>query len=512
LFVKNFIPRRSHYAHAKFLLPLALACGLQAAVKLPSFFSDHMVLQRGIPVRIWGSADAGESVRLELEGQSVAVKAGDDGKWVAWLRPLTAAGPLDLTVTGSNTIAIHDVLVGEVWLGSGQSNMEFATNNAINRDEELAHADYPMIRLFKVKRVVAEQPADDVTGSWQLCSGQTVKSFSAVEYFFGRHLHERLAVPVGLIESDWGGTPAQSWISHQAIETDPSLQYVLDEWDKVLANYPAARERYDRQLETWNQAVAAAKAAGKTPPNRPGAPAGPGHQNTPGGLYNGMIAPLAGYGMRGAIWYQGESNANEAHAWLYRRLFPAMIQDWRNRWGVGDFPFYFVQLANYKSNAWWPVLRESQTDTLRLANTAMAVTIDVGLSTNIHPTNKQDVGLRLALAARALTYREPIEYSGPVFQAAAPEGAAMRVYFSHADQLQARGGGAAAGFEVAGADGKYVEAQARIEGPTVVVSSPQVETPVAVRYAWADDPVCNLINGSALPAGPFRSDQPHYNR
>jgi sialate O-acetylesterase len=497
---------------SKYLLLLLTVCGLQAAVKLPAFFSDHMVLQRGMPVRIWGSADAGEPIRVELQGQTVTARAGGNGKWVAWLRPLTAAGPLDLTVTGANTIAIHDVLVGEVWLGSGQSNMEFVTNNVVNRDEELAHADYPMIRLFRVKHVQADQAADDVSGAWQVCSGQTVKNFSAVEYFFGRHLHERLAVPVGLMESDWGGTPAQSWISRQAIESDPSLEYVLSEWSKVLTNYPAAKERYDRQLEAWTKAVDGAKAEGKTPPNRPGVPVGPGHPNTPGSLYNGMIAPLAGYGMRGAIWYQGESNANEAHAWLYRRLFAAMIQDWRNHWEQGDFPFYFVQLANFKSNGWWPILRESQTDTLRLANTAMALAIDIGDPANIHPTNKQDVGLRLALAARALTYHEPVEYSGPVFQTAAPEAGAMRVYFSHSDSMQARGGGAITGFEIAGAEGKYLPAQARVEGITVVVSSPQVEAPVSVRYAWADDPLCNLINGASLPAGPFRSGQQHYTR
>jgi len=504
--------KRFFHGTARLSILLVAAGALPAAVKLPSFFSDHMVLQRGMPVRIWGWADAGETVRVEFEGQTVTVKAGDNGKWAAWLRPLAAAGPLDMTVAGTQTVVIHDVLVGEVWLASGQSNMEFATNNVDNRDEELAHADYPMIRLFKVTHTVAGAPADDVTGSWQLCSAQTVKNFSAVAYFFGRHLQGDLSLPVGLIESDWGGTPAQSWISRQALESDPSLQYVLNEWDKVLSNYPAEKERYDRQLETWNQAVEAAKAQGKTPPNRPGAPAGPGHQNTPGGLYNGMIAPLTGYGMRGAIWYQGESNANEPHAWLYRRLFAAMIEDWRNRWGQDDFPFYFVQLANYKSNGWWPVLRESQTGTLRLANTAMAVTIDIGNPTNIHPTNKQDVGLRLALAARALAYREPIEYSGPMFRVAAPEGAAMRVYFTHADGMLARGGGAITGFEVAGADGKYFEAQARVEGGTVVVSTPQVPAPVAVRYAWADNPACNLVNGTNLPAGPFRSDEPHYNR
>jgi sialate O-acetylesterase len=256
--------------------------------------------------------------------------------------------------------------------------------------------------------------------------------------------------------------------------------------------------------------VADAKAAGRNPPNKPGLPEGPGHPNTPAGLYNGMIAPLVPYGIRGAIWYQGESNANEAHAYKYRRLFADMIEDWRNQWGEGDFPFYFVQLANFKSNNYWPVLRESQTETLRLANTGMAVTIDVGDPTNIHPTNKQDVGLRLALAARALTYKQAVEYAGPTFQSAVPEGAGMRVYLTHSDAMQARGGGAITGFEVAGTDGKYQPAEAKVDGNTLIVWSAQVTNPSAVRYAWADNPTCNLVNQVGLPAGPFRSDQPHY--
>ena len=396
------------------------AFSLQAAVKLPAVISDHMVLQQGMPVRVWGTADPGETVKVDFQGQSVSVKAAENGKWTAWLRPLVAAGPLEMTV---NSQTIHDVLVGEVWLGSGQSNMEFRLATAVNHDEEIARADYPMIHLFQVKRAVADQPLDDVTGSWQVCSPASAKGFSAVEYFFGRHLLQNLHLPMGLIESDWGGTPAQSWASRQAMESDPALKFVLDEWDGVLARYPAAKQRYDQQLEAWDKAAAEAKAQGKTPPNRPAAPAGPGHPNTPGGLYNAMIAPLVPYAIRGVIWYQGESNASEAHAYKYRRLFGAMIEDWRNRWGEGDFPFLFVQLANYKANPWWPVLRESQTETLRLANTGMAVIIDIGESKDIHPKNKQDVGLRLALAARALTYHQPIEYSGPMFQSAAPEGA-----------------------------------------------------------------------------------------
>jgi sialate O-acetylesterase len=320
-------------------------------------------------------------------------------------------------------------------------------------------------------------------------------------------LQQDLHVPMGLIESDWGGTPAQSWISHAALENDPALQYALDEWAGVLTQYPAAKERYDRQLTDWNSAAADAKAQGKTAPNRPNAPAGPGHPNTPAGLYNGMIAPLVPYAIRGAIWYQGESNANELHAYRYRRLFGSMIEDWRDQWGEGDFPFLFVQLANYQTNGWWPVLRESQSETLRLANTGMALAIDIGESKDIHPKNKQDVGLRLALAARAIAYHQPIEYSGPLFQSAAPEGSAMRVYFTHADGMHAATGAMLNGFEVAGADGRFVEAQARVEGDTVVASSPQVAVPDAVRYGWADDPACNLVNQAGLPASPFRSLQ-----
>ena len=489
---------------------LTVACALQAAVKLPALISDHMVLQQGMPVRIWGAADPGEAVKVDFQGQTVTVKAAENGKWSAWLKPLVAAGPLAMTIAGTNTIAIQDVMVGEVWLGSGQSNMEFRLQTAVNHEEEIAAANYPMIHLFQVKRAVADQPADDVTGMWQVCSPASVKGFSAVEYFFGRHLMQNLHLPMGLIESDWGGTPAESWTSRQAVESDASLKFVTDNWEKTLANYPAAKARYDLQIENWNKAVAEATAAGKTPPNRPGMPAGPGHPNTPAGLYNGMIAPLVPYAIRGAIWYQGESNANEANAWRYRRLFGAMIQDWRNRWGQGDFPFLFVQLANYKSNGYWPVLRESQTETLRLANTGMAVIHDIGDSTNIHPTNKQDVGLRLALAARAIAYKQPIEYAGPLFQMAAPENAAMRVYLSHSDGMRPQNGTAITGFEIAGADGRYVAADARVDGNTLLVSSAEVPGPVAVRYAWADDPVCNLVNQVGLPASGFRSDQPHY--
>jgi sialate O-acetylesterase len=497
------------FPSARIMAFLALSGLAHAAVKLPAVISDHMVLQQGTPVRIWGSADPGESVRVEFEGQTVSTRTAENGKWSAWLKPLAAAGPLEMTIAGSNSITLHDVLVGEVWLGSGQSNMEFPLVNANNHDDEIAHATFPLIHLFHVKKAVADLPADDVVGSWQVCSPESVRNFSAVEYFFGRDLYHHLHVPMGLIESDWGGTPAQSWTSKPALESDAALKFVLDGWDKMLADYPAAKERYDQQLAAWNDASAAAKAAGNTPPNRPAAPQGPGHPNTPSGLYNGMIAALTPYTIRGVIWYQGESNANEQHAYRYRRLFRAMIEDWRARWGEDSMPFLFVQLANYKANPYWPVLRESQTETLALRNTGMALAIDIGESRDIHPKNKQDVGHRLALAARHIAYHEALEYSGPMFSQATPEESRMRVWFTHADGLQAKGGGDLTGFTVAGPDGNFVPAEARIEGATIVVSSAQIAAPAAVRYAWADDPVCNLVNQAGLPANPFRSDEPH---
>jgi sialate O-acetylesterase len=490
----------------RWLTLFALAGTLPGAVKLPSLISDHMVLQQGMPVRIWGTADAGESVRIEFQGQSVATAARPDGRWEAWLRPLSAAGPLEMSINGT---VIHDVLVGEVWVGSGQSNMEWILQNTRDHDAEIAAANYPLIHIFHVKKVVADEPAADVEAKWEVCAPGSIPRFSAVEYFFGRHLHQALHVPMGLIESDWGGTPAQSWTSKEALAADPSLKFIADAWEKTLADYPAAKQRYDQQLAAWNDNAAKAKTENRQPPPRPPAPAGPGHPNTPAGLYNGMIAPLTPYAIRGAIWYQGESNASEAHAYKYRRLFADMIEDWRNRWGEGDFPFLFVQLANYKSNQWWPVLRESQTETLRLRNTGMAVTIDIGESTDIHPKNKQDVGKRLALAALHIAYGTSLDYSGPAFRQAAPEGGSMRVYFSHADGMQARGGGAIAGFTIAGADGNFVPAEAKVDGDTVVVWNAQVAAPAAVRYAWADDPVSNLVNQAGLPAGPFRSDEPH---
>ena len=492
----------------RLLAAIALTSGLHAAVKLPALISDHMVLQQGQPVRIWGTADPGESVRVAFQGQTADAKAASNGKWEAWLKPMTAGGPLEMTINGT---VLHDVLVGEVWLGSGQSNMELTVQRADNKEEEIAKADYPSIHIFHVKRTVADQPAEDVQATWEIVTPTSIPGFSAVEYYFGRQLHQTLKVPMGLIESDWGGTPAQSWASKPALQSDLGLKAYLDDWDKVLANSGPAKEAYDKRLEAWNETAAKARAAGTPPPPRPQPPQGPGHPNTPAGLYNGMIAPLTPYAIRGVIWYQGESNASEAHAYRYRRLFGAMIQDWRNRWGQGDFPFLFVQLPNYQTNGWWPVLRESQAETTRLNNVGMAVTIDIGDAKNLHPTNKQDIAKRLVSVALNMAYKQPVEYIGPTFRQLVNEGSQLRIYYSHADGLAAKGGSPLTGFTIAGEDGKFLPAEARVEAGTVVVSSPQVAAPTTVRYAWADAPECNLVNQAGLPGTPFRSDEPHYN-
>jgi sialate O-acetylesterase len=480
---------------------------LRAEVKLPALISDHMLIQQQAPVRIWGSAAPGEAVKVAIQAQTLSATAGSDGKWEVFLAPMAAGGPYELMVSGTNSITVHDVLAGEVWVGSGQSNMEFAMARVKDFEREIPAANYPQIRLFTVKRVVAAEPAEDVQGSWSACTPDTVKSFSAVAYFFGRELHQTRHVPVGLIHSSWGGTPAQAWTEKSFLDDDQNLHVYRTNWDKTLTDFPAKQEDYEKNvLPKWEQQVAAAKQSGAKAPAKPGPPVGPGHPNTPTGLYNGMIAPLTPYAIRGVIWYQGESNANANEARLYRRLFPAMIESWRKQWGQGSFPFYFVQLANFQTNGWWPMLRESQTETLELAHTGQALAIDVGNRTDIHPTDKQTVGHRLALVALAQTYGEQIVSSGPSLREMTLNGADATIWFDNVGKGLEAKGGALTGFAVAGADQKFVPATAKIVDNRVVVSSPDVKEPKAVRYAWADYPMAALYNGEGLPAVPFRTD------
>jgi sialate O-acetylesterase len=498
----------------QFFLLLALLPGatVSAEVTLPKILTSHMVVQRDLPVHVWGLATAGEDVSVSFRGETRSTKAGPVGRWSVYLKPGTAGGPFQLIVKGvpaadgsvaqpTQTITLDDVLVGDVWVASGQSNMEFTLHQAATADVDLPHAANPRIRLMVVKQRAVEYPQDDVDSEgWAVSSPETAKNFSAVAWYFAREIEQREHVPVGVIDSTWGGTPAEAWTRMAALGADAALAPVFVSWGKMTEREASTLlVEKDRQRQRDE-----AKAQGKPEPQFPGR--APMLSWGPGMLYNGMIAPLAPFPIRGAIWYQGESNASVEQAPLYQRVMSALIKDWRRQWGVGDFPFLFVQIANYKAGSpeGWAELREQQLKTLELRNTAMAVTIDIGNPENVHPTDKVDVGLRLARGARILSYGESIEYSGPIYRQATQEGSEIRVWFDHAKGLAAKGG-TVTGFEVAGADRKFWPATATVEGTTVLATSESVAEPVFVRYGWSDSPECNLFNGEGLPASPFTS-------
>lgn len=636
------------------------------AVTVAALFSDGMVLQRELPIPVWGWAEAGQAVAVTLAGNTAQTVASADGTWRVTLPALPAGGPYEMTVSaGSETLRRGNILLGDVWICSGQSNMQMTVCQSNNAQAEMAAANYPQMRLFSVPMRAELEPLTDVDGAWQVCTPETVPNFSAVGYFFGRELHQQLGVPMGLINTSWGGTLCEAWTSCEALSAEPSLRYMPERLERFLAHPDEVLVRYEEELAAWersnnipddpgNQGYAQGWAdpqtdtaawaemalpafwqnaghaysgvfwfrrevevpaawAGRdlvlnlgpcdkndityfnneqigsltmeerndawaTPrvytvpgrlvragrntiavrvfsniynggmhglesqyalslPDAPesalplagawryqiehnfglvqpaAAPAQPpvsGNPNTPGVLYNAMIAPLVPYGIRGAIWYQGESNADRGEE--YRTLFPTMIRDWRARWGEGDFPFYFVQLANFMHDAAepgeyrWAELREAQTMTLSLPMTGMAVIMDIGDPDDIHPTNKQDVGKRLAYNALQQTYGMDVVPCGPLYRAMTSEGNAIRLQFDHvAGGLMAREGGLR-GFAIAGADRHFVWANAAIDGDTVVVSSPRVPAPVAVRYGWSNNPAITLYNSAGLPASPFRTD------
>jgi sialate O-acetylesterase len=646
------------------LVLLAASSATAAAVRLPALVGDNMVVQRGVKARVWGWADPGDRVTVSMAGKSATATAGSDGRWEARVGPYDAGGPYEMTIAGKNTVVLKNVLVGEVWVGSGQSNMEFQLQNSANGADEVARASHPEIHLFTVTKAATLDARDDVEGRWVVCTPENAAGFSAVAYFFGRELNEKLRVPVGLVHSSWGGTPAEAWTSRGALLADDQLKPMVAALDRSIVDLPAATREYQAAQAKWEEAnflqdtgdpndarraavdladdgwktmrlpqfwesaglavdgavwfrktvdVPAAWAGkeltlslgpvddfdvtyvngvkvgaiGKETPNyymtprtytvpgslvragrnviavrvfdhygnggfggtpaamalaapgsepislagdwrydvergvdpvkadystAPVAPPGAGNPNSPTVLYNAMVAPLTPYSIRGVIWYQGEANADRAAQ--YRTLFPTMIRDWRRAWGEGDFPFLFVQLANFQERkaepgeSAWAELREAQTATLAEPATGMAVIIDIGEAGDIHPKNKLDVGHRLALWALAKTYGQKGEYSGPLYDSMTVEGDRARVRFSHADGLKTTDGGPVQGFAVAGADGKFVWATATIDKNDVVVRSDAVAKPVAVRYAWADNPATNLTNGAGLPASPFRTDGP----
>ena len=493
-------------------IPLSLLLGaaslpLYGAVRLPELFADHMVVQRDEPVHVWGDAAAGETVTVAFRGVQGITTADSLGRWTVHLPPGVSGGPFVLSVRGTNVIELTDVLVGDVWIASGQSNMGFSLREAQNAKQEIAGASLPQVRLLNVKQRYAGYPQEnlDVTTPWSVCTPESASGFSAVAFFFARDLTRQQHVPIGVIESAWGGTPAEAWTSMHALSQDASLMPVFSAWAAMADAEPEtqraeAKER--KEIEEKN-------GVGEDEDLR--LPWHPVFESwAPASLYNGMIAPLTRFPIRGVIWYQGESNADSLRYPIYGRLFQTLIQNWRAAWSEGDFPFLFVQIANYHTGpeGHWPEVREAQRDALELANTAMVVTIDIGDPENIHPANKQDVGFRLALAARVMVDREPVEASGPLYRSMSREGSVLRLYFDHVEQGLVIKGSQLQGFEIAGADGNFVSAAAGTDGATVVLSNPSVPIPTQARYGWSGDPVCNLFNKAGLPTSPFRTSRP----
>jgi sialate O-acetylesterase len=505
-----------------------------AKVTLPDLFSDHMVVQQGRETPVWGWANPGEKITVGFGADVATTTTGSGGTWRVTLKSATPPGPGTMTVQGTNSITINDVLVGEVWVGSGQSNMGWQVIECQDAQQEIAAAKYPQIRMYLVDRRAEDTPQTKCTGRWAVCSPETTGSFPATAYYFGRMLHQELKVPVGIFDCSWGGSPCEAWTKKEVLESDAAFSKLFGLVEKDKVEYQAKLAAWQATVDRIAAAKAAAeksgdktaidKAAEQKVPERPtewisSPPFRPAH------LYNGMILPLIPYGIRGVIWYQGESNVERA--WDYRRLFPAMIQCWRQQWGQGDFPFLFVQLASFYNHDpektiipekgtpredKWAELREAQLMALSVPNTGMASAIDIGSANNIHPKNKQEVGRRLALWALAKTYGRDIVYSGPLYKSMKVEGNKVRLSFDYTDGgLDVRQANTASadqleGFAIAGADRKFVWADARIDGNTVVVWSDAVAEPVAVRYGWAMYPICNLFNKAGLPASPFRTD------
>lgn len=513
----------------KFLIALALAAlasaPLHALVKPHPLFSDHMVLQAGRPVTLWGKADPGESVEVRLPGQMLRVAAGPDGVWRVITQPLSKGGPHTITFAGSATpepITVSDVLIGEVWVCSGQSNMDMRVGGGVpgtpgywwgvdNQEKEIAEATHPGIRAFMLETKMADKPEAEPVGKWVVCSPETVGNLSATSYFFARELVRNGHPSVGLIVTSFGASTAEAWISRSVLSSDPKLREFVNKYDALCAAFDSeeGQAAYAKKLADWKVASEAAKAAGKREPRKPTNP----HQDQHNAsvLFNGMISPILPFTCRGALWYQGESNGPSADQ--YMELMQALIHNWRYSWDQGDFPFLFVQLANYKPLAAEPNprgqmvrVRDAQRRTLAVPNTGMAVAIDIGDANNIHPKNKQEVGRRLGLVARATVYGEKIPYSGPLFNDASVEGSKVRVRFNHAEGLAPASGDKVLGFSVSGADGKAVWADAQIDGDSVLVSAASVPEPKQVHYGAADNPPVNLVNAAGLPAATFLAE------
>lgn len=482
---------------------LSAATTTHAEVKLHALFTDGAVLQRDLPVPVWGTANDGEKVTVSIAGQTATATA-KDGRWSVKLKPLAAGGPHTMTVEGTNKIEVKDVLVGEVWLCSGQSNMSFGLNSADNASEVIPKSANANIRLFQVPGKAEMEPQSEVKAQWKVCDPKTVPGFSAVGYFFGRDLQKALNVPIGLINSSVGGTPAQAWTSQPALASLPAGKIYLDAYTASMKNVEKLEADYVKATEAWKVKAEEARAAGHPTPRPPGPPANRSN-NRPACLYNGMIAPLVPYAMRGAIWYQGEGNSGNPEN--YRELLPALIRGWRSDFNP-DLAFLIVQLAPYDvppTDAWaW--FRETQRQiALNIPKSGLAAIPDAGDPKDIHPRRKEPVGQRLALVAQATVYGQKVESSGPTLKEASFTGNKAVLTLDHAAGLVAKDG-APSGFIIAGEDKKFLPAEAKIVDGKIEVSSPGVSAPKAVRYAWKNMPDGNLWNSAGLPATPFRTD------
>ncbi len=495
------------------LLTTALVGAAQSApaaaqLTLPHLFSNHAVLQRDRPLHVWGWASAGAAIAVSLHGQSATAVTDRLGRWEVWLKPEAAGGPYVLTVDGGaaeGTSRVQDVMLGDVWFASGQSNMEFPLKGfggapLKNAAAEIAAATDPRVRLLRLEHKGSPIPLRDIDASWTTATPATAADFSAIGYFFAREIAAREHVTVGVIDSTWGGTPADSWVSTEAFATDATLTPAFD----ARARFQQDQTDADLALAAEAREDAAVRASGGKPPAHPWHP--PEEAYRPSSLYNAMVAPFTGYGIKGVIWYQGETNSNAARAPYYEALFRALITDWRHDFAQGAFPFLFAQISSFNSPVEeWGLVRDAQRRALGLVNTAMAVTTDVGDPGNVHPSDKQTVAARLALAARGVAYGDRVAYQGPLFRQATGEPGGMRVWFDHADGMTSRGA-PVIGFEIAGADRKFIPATARIDGATVVVTGPVPQLRY-VRYGWSNVVTGSLYNAAGLPMSTFTSEE-----
>jgi sialate O-acetylesterase len=500
------------------LLSAALLPGVcRAEIKLPAIFGSHMVLQQNLANPVWGWEIPGAGVTVSFAGQKKTAIAGKDGRWTVKLDPVPAnATPQKVEITsGSQTVVLEDVLVGEVWVCSGQSNMGFPLRSDWNGDLEAASSTLPNLRLIKVPQVGTQEIQNDFKGEWKASTPETAAGFSAVGFLFGRYIHQIVNVPVGLIDNAWGGSAAEAWIRRERLEQDPRFALLMENTRKTEAQKqsPAAQTEYEDALEKHKEVAAKAKAEGKPAPRPPQSPASwlAGNQR-PANIFNGVLNPTIGYGIKGAIWYQGESNSGRAYE--YRELFPFLISEWRREWNQGDFPFYWVQLADFMaesptpSDSTWAELRESQTKTMTLPNTGQAVITDLGEGRDIHPKNKHDVAARLVRWALAKDYGIKIPYRSPEFKKLEIHGGKAVVNIDcFGSSLRPFDVLEAVGFAVCGEDKVWHFAKGKVVGADKVeLESDKVPAPVAVRYAWANNPVCNLASQEGLPLTPFRTD------